>query len=69
MRGEIGSKLFIVAGEWHSNDSNRHSLLTWATNTPMTAVASSGPEDPAAMKVAPATSGGMFRTKEGGKIE
>ena len=29
----------------------------------MTAVANSGAEEPAAMKVAPATSGGMFRTK------
>jgi hypothetical protein len=29
----------------------------------MTAVANSGAEDPAAMNVAPATSGGMFRTK------
>ena len=37
-------------------------LLTFATKTPITAVASSGPEDPAAMKVAPATSGGKFNT-------
>ena len=37
--------------------------VTWATKTPMTAVASSGAEDPAAMKVAPATSGGMFKTE------
>jgi hypothetical protein len=29
----------------------------------MTAVANSGAEDPAAMKVAPATSGGMFNTE------
>ncbi len=36
---------------------------TCATKTPMTAVANSGAEDPAAMNVAPATSGGMFRTK------
>ena len=36
--------------------------LTFATNTPIIAVASSGPEDPAAMKVAPATSGGRLRT-------
>ncbi len=35
-----------------------------ATNTPITAVANSGPEDPAAIKVAPATSGGMLRTKK-----
>ena len=42
-----------------------HSLkngLTFATNTPITAVASSGPEEPAAMKVAPATSGGRLRS-------
>ena len=38
--------------------------LTWATKTPMTAVANSGAEDPAAMKVAPATSGGMLRTRK-----
>ena len=30
---------------------------TWATKTPITAVASSGADDPAAIKVAPATSG------------
>ena len=35
---------------------------TLATNTPMMAVANSGPEDPAAMSVAPATSGGRFNT-------
>ena len=29
----------------------------------MTAVANSGPEEPAAIKVAPATSGGKFNTK------
>jgi hypothetical protein len=34
---------------------------TLATNTPMTAVASSGAEEPAAMKVAPATSGDSIR--------
>ena len=38
--------------------------ITFATNTPITAVASSGPDDPAAMKVAPATSGGIFKTKQ-----
>jgi hypothetical protein len=38
--------------------------LTLATKTPMTAVASSGAEDPAAINVAPATSGGMFNTTE-----
>ena len=36
--------------------------LTFATNTPIIAVASSGPEEPAAIKVAPATSGGRLRT-------
>lgn len=36
--------------------------LTLATKTPMTAVANSGPDEPAAMKVAPATSGGRFKT-------
>ena len=38
--------------------------ITFATNTPITAVASSGPDDPAAIKVAPATSGGIFNTKK-----
>ena len=33
---------------------------TLATNTPMTEVASSGAEEPAAMNVAPATSGDRF---------
>ena len=37
-------------------------MSSLATNTPITAVANSGPEEPAAMKVAPATSGGRFRT-------
>lgn len=32
-------------------------------NTPIRAVANSGAEDPAAMKVAPATSGEIFNTK------
>ena len=36
---------------------------TFATKTPITAVANSGPDDPAAIKVAPATSGGIFKTK------
>ena len=38
--------------------------ITFATNTPITAVASSGPDDPAAINVAPATSGGIFNTKK-----
>ena len=42
--------------------SKNFDSLTLATKTPITAVASSGPEDPAAMKVAPATSGGKFNT-------
>ncbi len=44
---------------------------TLATKTPMTAVASSGAEEPAAMKVAPATSGDNIRannTREKGLI-
>ena len=42
----------------------RLSWPTWATKTPMTAVANSGADDPAAMNVAPATSGGMFKTEK-----
>jgi hypothetical protein len=38
-------------------------ISSLATNTPMTDVASSGAEDPAAMKVAPATSGDRFIAK------
>ena len=36
---------------------------TFATKTPITAVANSGPDDPAAINVAPATSGGIFNTE------
>ena len=36
---------------------------TFATKTPIIAVANSGPDDPAAIKVAPATSGGIFNTE------
>ena len=42
-------------------------VSTLATKTPMTAVANSGPEEPAAMKVAPATSGGKFNTAKQGE--
>ena len=38
-------------------------INTFATKTPIIAVANSGPEDPAAIKVAPAMSGGMFKTR------
>ena len=37
-------------------------LITLATKTPIMAVASSGADDPAAMNVAPATSGDRFIT-------
>ena len=37
-------------------------MSSLATKTPMMAVANSGPEDPAAISVAPATSGGRFNT-------
>ena len=36
---------------------------TFATKTPITAVANSGPDDPAAINVAPAISGGIFNTE------
>ena len=44
------------------SDIYRFYKSTLATNTPMMAVANSGPEDPAAISVAPATSGGRFNT-------
>lgn len=39
-------------------------ILTFETNTPMTEVASSGEEEPAAIRVAPATSGVRQRRSE-----
>ena len=39
-------------------------VLTLATKTAMTDVASSGAEEPAAMKVAPATSSARLRARE-----